>query len=548
MPKPKRYIAALLALLLGVLALTGCGQQDGDRFTLRVALNAPVETLDPAMQTDEDAASVVFALFENLMRMENDGEGGARLVPGIAKEYKVTTDYDGTVTYRFTLRTGARWSDGERVKAGDFVYAWRRLADPRTGSPNHALLSMVKGYAEVREQGNANLLAVSAENDRTFRVTLSEPCACFLEEVCAAPATMPLRRTSVISNTGSWAQGTDVLTNGPYRPEEWAAGEYLRLVRNEEYYGARPASPDELCFLFADGADDALARWQAGEADCVTALSAAAAAEMAEDCAAVPLRTTCCVLYSRLSDMFSDTRVREAFDLAIDRATAAEAIGAGAQGASGLVPYGVPNGTEDVQEDFRTVGGALCQTDAEGYPERCAEAVERLDGAGFVHADGFPPVELLCLSGSADRAAADALAEMWHSHLGVAVTVTELPQEELDERLRSGEYDLALARYAAPYGDAMRYLERFAGVDGNNELHYASGIFDLLIRVTRASEDPAARSAFLHDAEALLIEDTALSPVCFGARCELVRHGIGGVYRDSRGISYFDLAVRTAAD
>ena len=84
---------------------------------------------------------------------------------------------DGTVTYTFTLRASARWSDGQKVTADDFVYAWQRLADPATASPNHALMSVVAGYDEVCESGDKTKLQVSAKDDTTFVVTLSAPCA-----------------------------------------------------------------------------------------------------------------------------------------------------------------------------------------------------------------------------------------------------------------------------------------------------------------------------------------------------------------------------------
>ena len=76
------------------------------------------------------------------MRESDDGSGEVTLTNGMAKEYAEETNYDGSVTYRFTLRSTARWSDGEKVTADDFVYAWQRLADPATDSPNHALMTV----------------------------------------------------------------------------------------------------------------------------------------------------------------------------------------------------------------------------------------------------------------------------------------------------------------------------------------------------------------------------------------------------------------------
>ena len=73
-------------------------------------------------------------LYENLMRVTVDVSGSAAVSNGMAKSYSTENNHDGTVTWTFRLRS-AKWSDGRAVKAEDFVYAWRRLADPASGSP-----------------------------------------------------------------------------------------------------------------------------------------------------------------------------------------------------------------------------------------------------------------------------------------------------------------------------------------------------------------------------------------------------------------------------
>ena len=127
--------------------------------------------------------------------------------------------------------------------------------------------------------------------------------------------------------------------------------------------------------------------------------------------------------------------------------------------------------------------------------------------------------------------------------------VTEgLPREEFDARIAAGEYDLAVDTAAVEYGDAMVFLAPFAGTDGSNALHYASTPYDLLIGVAASSRDPAARAAFLHDAEALLLGDTALSPLCFGGTLFLLREGLTGVQHDLRGNTCFSAVTQVEAE
>ena len=150
----KRITALALCALMLLGLLSGCGEkkQGDEKFVLNVSVCNVIDSLDPAMNTDADADSVFYALYENLMRESDDGSGEVTLTNGMAKEYTEETNYDGSVTYRFTLRSTARWSDGEKVTADDFVYAWQRLADPATDSPNHALMSVVAAALATRHK------------------------------------------------------------------------------------------------------------------------------------------------------------------------------------------------------------------------------------------------------------------------------------------------------------------------------------------------------------------------------------------------------------
>ena len=151
-------LALCLALMLGILA--GCGGE-APGISLRVSMGPEADSYDPIRAETPEAETVLVHLYENLLRLTPDPSGGTALAPGVAKKYDVEENYDGTVTYTFRLRA-AKWSDGQAVTAGDFVYAWQRLADPVTASPSASRLSAVAGDDEVRSSGAASTLEVSA--------------------------------------------------------------------------------------------------------------------------------------------------------------------------------------------------------------------------------------------------------------------------------------------------------------------------------------------------------------------------------------------------
>ena len=532
---------ALLAAMLLLTALTGCGEKEEreEKFILGVCVCDQIESLDPAMNTNGDAQSIFYALYENLMRYTDDGTGTAALSNGMAKEYTEVSNYDGTVSYEFSLRSSARWSDGEKVTADDFVYAWQRLADPATESPNHALLSMVRGYDKVRETGDVSALAVSAKDKDTFCVTLSAPCAYFIDGVCTGVATMPLRRDMVEKDSESWASTVNIVTNGAYRVGTWTKETSLQTKRNEKYYESRLVGPDAVKFLFAPDAESAYALYESGEADYISRLPQRVLEQQSEEqnWTETPIFATYCVLYNHLTDEFSDEHARKAFDLAIDRAAIAAAAGAEVFPADGLVPVGVRDSEDGA--DYRTVGGSLCAVDEETYSDRCAAALGEITAAGNYRGAGFPSVDYLySTEDDIGSIVALELQKEWREQLNVNVQLQGVSQEEYDELIAAGDFTIAGQYLAVQQNDAMGFLESFSSGREDNTLRYSNHTYDVLMGVAEKSENITARTAFLHDAEAMLLEDTALSPVLFGARSHMLREGLQGIYYDGLGNSY----------
>ena len=541
----KRITALALCALMLLGLLSGCGEkkQGDEKFVLNVSVCNVIDSLDPAMNTDTDADSVFYALYENLMRESDDGSGEVTLTNGMAKEYTEETNYDGSVTYRFTLRSTARWSDGEKVTADDFVYAWQRLADPATDSPNHALMSVVAGYDEVCETGDKTKLQVSAKDESTFVVTLSAPCAYFIEGICTAVATMPLRRD--LTENGGGFDTPDLVSNGAYHVSAWTKSSELTAARSDEYYEARLVGPDELHFIFTAGADEAWQLYEAGDIDYIAHLPNSVIAELSQDESWKPtaVYATTSVLYNNESDTFSNEHIRKAFDLAIDRAALAEQLGVTATAATGCVPDGISDAPES-GEDFRTAGGALCAANAEGYAERSAEAARLMTSAGHYQGAGLPTLRFLFVEGEQTRAAALSLFNMWRTATGVAVELVGVSAEELDAALAAGDFDLALTTLTARCDDPMEYLLPFRGTSESNVCGYRNDTFDLLVGVAESTGDLTARAAFLHDAEAMLLEDSAVSPLCFSGTAYLLREGLAGVSHDCFGHSYFTAVSR----
>ena len=175
----KRAGALTLSAALALTLMSGCSR-GGEGLSLSVWTGAAPVSLDPIYASAPSDQTILAHLYEPLMCRQ-----GTETVGGAARDVETEENADGTITYTFEIQ--GEWSDGQPVTASDFVFAWRRLADPASDSPSAELLAVVAGYETVRETGDVTALQVAAEDEETFTVVVNGTYSWFLTEVCTAP-------------------------------------------------------------------------------------------------------------------------------------------------------------------------------------------------------------------------------------------------------------------------------------------------------------------------------------------------------------------------
>ncbi len=553
MKQTKRLLSLLLALVMA-LTMAACGTVEPEKMTVRAALVGAPVTLDPARAVTETEKTVAANLYENLMKQTLTG-----VTAGQASSYVYTDNMDGTETYTFTLRSDIYWSDGRKVTAQDFVYAWQRLVDPETNSPHASILNMVAGYADA-VAGDPAALQVWATDGRTLHVTISGHCSYFLSVVCTAVSTMPVRADvaaaaadetdSEDTQSGDAAQeprpdwsmsAATLLTNGPYAVSSMTAGG-VTLTEVEKYYDAKRLGPDEIDFTYCAGTEDAMALYDSGDADFVLD---AGEAEGAVEASAAAVST---VLINQMATSLSET-VRKAMSMVIDRnALAALAEGSGEvyRAADGLIPYGIV--TSD-GSSFREANGALIDNDPEQYDAICQAAVELLRGAGYTPTvlEHISPVTLLYENAGSNAKIAQALQTVWRDKLGVRVASRGVTPEEMMTVLKNGEFSLALTNVTGDRNTALSYLNRFSSSQQENYGQYYSNAYDMLIRAAANSSSDEARDAYLADAEAMLLDSGYVMPLYNETYTWLLRDTLTGIRTDGMGVYYFQNIVKAAS-
>ena len=230
---------------------------NGSGSSISVCLASEPDNLDPALNSTVDGATLISHLFSGLAKWTQDDVGSLTVTADCAESLpEGVRNEDGTVTYTYTLKENLKWSDGKPVTAGDFVYAWNRVASGETGAGHGYLFEVVVGYGTEK-------LAVEAPDDRTLTVTLNNPVG-YWNELLAQPSFFPVRQDIVSGNEG-WATNPQTyICNGAYRMTGWEHDSVITLEKNENFYDAQSVTMAQIRFYLSDDTNNMLSNFKNG--------------------------------------------------------------------------------------------------------------------------------------------------------------------------------------------------------------------------------------------------------------------------------------------
>ena len=558
----KKILSVILAAALTCSMVVGCGSSketakddkaatsSSDGFNVTVNCASEPMTMDPALNSTVDGGVMANHLFEGLMKWQDTGEeadgsdgtvDNAELTYGQAESYDKVENEDGTVTYTFHLRDGIKWSDGKDVTAGDFEYAWKRLVDPATAADySYMLDSVVNANEIIAGEKDASELAAKAVDDKTFEVTITTDVPYF-EEICAFPATMPVRQDIIEEKGDQWTfDPSTYISNGPYKLTEWTHNSQIVMAKNENYYDYENLGPDTITFKLMDDSNAMLSGFKSGELDFI---QDAPQAELPGLIASGDMKIlnylgTYYVCFQTQKAPFDNPKVREAFTLAVDRTYIVNKVTQSGQvEAGGYVPSGISDADGG---DFRAEGGDYYKPTDADYEANCEKARQLLAEAGYPNGEGFPVVEYLYNTSDAHKAVAEALQNMWEQELGVTVTLNNQEWAAFLQTRKDGDYSIARNGWISDYNDPISFLDMWMTGGGNNDAQYANPEYDNIIKQAKATSDATERMKLLHQAEDILVgQDYVVDPLYFYTQKYMLADGIEGTYYCPLGYFFF---------
>jgi oligopeptide transport system substrate-binding protein len=545
----KKSLVLLLALtMMATTALTGCGKKDTGNntgtdtdagtetgatndLTINVSVGPEPETLDPTMNTAADGSTYLNHVFEGLMKVDAE----ANIVQGAAESYTVSED---GLVYTFKIRQDAKWSDGTDLTADAFVYSWQRLVDPTTASDYNYMLDMVKNANEIMAGTvDKSELGIKAVDSKTLEITLAVATPYFLE-ICAFPATFPLREDIVSANPDTWFQDpATYIGNGPYVVKTWEHQAQIVMEQNPNYYGVADLGPKTINFKLMEDDNTILAAYENGEILFGDSLPSEEIERMTGNGLFIEGQLGTYFLCLNVEDeALKDANVRKALSLAIDRNYLVESVAKGGQQPADTF---VPTGLSDVETttEFHEKAEKWFSVDPANYEANVAEAKQLLADAGYPNGEGFPSIELMINPGH--ESIAEAVIYMWQQELGITATLSSQDWSVFIETRNSGDYQIARHGWLADYNDPISFLDMWLTGGGNNDSQWSNADYDALIQKVKASSDRAERIDLMHQAEKILANEMPIIPLYFYTDLFLKSDKLQGFYSSPLGYKFF---------
>ncbi|HYG09658.1 MAG TPA: ABC transporter substrate-binding protein [Pyrinomonadaceae bacterium] len=471
---------------------------------LRVA-SPDVETLDPAAANDIGSGNVIDPLFSGLL------ERGAEMevVPEVARKWEML---DEGRTYKFHLHDDFFWSDGMPITATDFEYAWKRVLDPATNSPNGSQLYEIKNARAFHEGeiADAAQVGVRALDARTLVVELEGPISYF-PHLLAYHASYAVPKHIVEKYGQTWAEPEHIVTNGPFRLERWQRGQVMTLSRNPAYRGRFPGNVEHLEISLIADPDARLELYEKGELDILplwstpTRMVERIRQRHAGEYISAPELTTDYIGFNVRQPPFDNREIRQAFAQAIDIETLANTTRKGSlfPATGGFVPLGMAGHSAGIGVKYD--------------PDR---ARRLLADAGYPQGRNFP--ELKALSTDDRRPMAEYLQTQWEEVLGVKIRweLEKWTGRGITDTLLTMPPPIFMAGWLADYPDPDNFLRvcPFRLTTG-----WQNNTFEELVEQATRVMDQEVRMQLYRQAETILMQDAAIVPITYGRRHWLVK-------------------------
>jgi peptide/nickel transport system substrate-binding protein/oligopeptide transport system substrate-binding protein len=478
--------------------------------------------IDPYNTQESEGTQVEQALFDSLT--EVDPLDPTKVLPAAAETWTVNAD---ATVWTFKLNPADKFHDGTPVTAKDFIYAFDRIANPKTVNTATSKadpsiisyhLAVVKGFDELVAGTTPTMSGLKAIDDTTLEITLSSPFADF-DYVVAHPALAPVPQKYV--EAGVDYQGKKVpfgempIGNGPFKMSEpWVHNQAINVVRNDDYYGKKPYL-DGIAFRIFKDPETAYTDFEAGNLDFTQITTGKIKADVAKygespngytvnpgkQVLLGAENATYYLILNNKTKYIENPNLRKAISLAINRQAICDTIFEGTRvPADNIVPPGIAGYEKGAWADAKyDVAGAQAALTAAGYPG----------------GKGLPTLTLAFNSGGGHEKIMQ-LIQADLKAVGINTTFASADFPTYLKQLDAGKFQIARLGWVADYPIMDNFLyPLFDSKSADNKSFYVDPTVDAGITAARGETDAAVRITKYQEVNKTAQAANPVAPIMF---------------------------------
>ena len=539
----KRSVLTVIFSLLLVTVLAACGKQSGQstgsgKYASNQVLNLSYpSSLDSIDISNMSGYGSTGNIFESLYRLGKNGS----ITPGLAKATKVSKDGK---TYTFTIRD-AKWSDGSKITAQDFVYSWKRTVTPATKSQYAYLFSGVQNAdAIVAGKKSPSTLGVKAEGQHTFIVTLEKPISYF-KKLMTYPLFGPISEKAVKKWGSKYATKAQyMLYSGPFKLTGWTGtNNKWQFVKNGQYWDKKAVHLQKINYTVNESTTTTLNLFQEKKLD-LTQLASEQVKNMKSnsDYTTYPYSITAFLVYNfkdsnaTVKKALNNEKIRQAISLSINRNTLVKnVIGDASTTSKTFVPKDLANdpksgkdfSDESVVKDSTSYDTALAkQLWQQGLKETGLKTLT---------------LHMLTSNDEPNKPISQYLKSALEKNLsGLTVDLSNIPAKVAQSRAQSGNFDIYLSGWGADFNDPISHLQIMTSNSGYNYGKYNSSTYNALVKKAQDQDanNTNARWQDMLQAERTIMQDQGITPLYQTVYSYLQNPKVKGIIHNTAGTQW----------
>ncbi|WP_334104823.1 peptide ABC transporter substrate-binding protein [Muricomes intestini] len=537
----KKILAMLMTATFVVGLLAGCSTptssvedkdkksdsaKSSDGNTLRYSVTAEPPTLDPQLANSIPSATVCYHLFDTLMRNDSGD-----VKPAAAESYEISDD---GLTYTFKLRE-SYWSDGEKVKAQDFVYGIQRLEDPATAS-EYAFIGMIIKNADKVNSGELPVeeLGVSAPDESTVVITLEHPASYFLAML--SNASFAPTRQDLVEKYGKdfAAEPENNVYNGPFKVSKWAHGDRITLAKNDKYWDTDSIKLDEVEVLTVQEQATAVAMFDSGDLDFADVPTSLSANYKDKTISYYDGANDYIMMNQTEGSPLASKNLRLAINYALDRESYVKLSHDGIYAPNTRFVLPQVNGVEEEYGDEYPYEAFPLNGDKDKANEYLQAALTDLG----VASPADVKLELLTGDTEDNKKEVEVIQSQLQDNLGIKVNIKQVPYKQRLQMEADLDYQMVITGWVPDYPDPYSYLELWTTDSTYNHAGYSSADYDKYMELSNTTTDPKARMDALFDAEKTFCEDAVVAPLQLRQKEMLVNENLKDLKTYFVGLNY----------